>query len=119
MQVKLTARQRRIIREIINMQLEALRSILNNDMGEEEDISLYCLQNGVEEERLKRLTKSNIEDFEWVLNNPESLLDLSDTHMSTFKHILSNTKFKKSQRKAVGQVWRKLFVFDDLKLNLN
>lgn len=117
MKVSLTARQRKLIKEIIKIQLDALRAILNDDS--EEDITLFCIENEIDRNKLKIHTQANIEEWEYMYKNPSRVLDLEEVSFSNFKHILSTTPFKKSQKKTVSQVWRKIVVFDDLQFNLN
>lgn len=117
MKVQLTARQRKILKKIIKIQLQALRAILKEDC--EEDITLYCLENEIDKAELRKLTERNIIEFKYVYKHPESFLDLREVHLSSIKHIFNTQMEKKSLKRVKSELWRKMVVFDELQHNLN
>lgn len=111
MKVQLTARQRKIIKEIVKIQLQALRAILKEDC--EDDITLYCIQNEINKAELRDLMKRNIADFKNVYKNPECFLDLKEVHLSSIKHIMETQMNKSSHKRVKKELWRKMFLFED------
>lgn len=115
MKVQLTLKERKLIRRVVKIQLDTLKAMLENDCGE--DIELWCIKEEIEQGALRKLIRKNIIDFRMIYFKPEQFLDLSSTHLSTFKHILQ-TVIPKHQKTKRG-IWRKIFINEDLEFHLH
>lgn len=116
MEVELTIKQRKVLREIFKIQLASLKAMLDNDCIQ--DVPLYCIEHEMDHEALKRLVSRNIEDFEYVYEYPEHLFLLKESHLSMVKHILHKHIKDKTLRRAKSEVWRKLVLNEQLTINL-
>lgn len=104
--IRCSKKEKELIRQVIDLQLESLRSIVEQQCHT--DLLLFCIEHEVDKEGLLSCAQKNIERFMKVKDNPNLLFFLDSDNLSIFRHILANLpkkKFKKTKKK----VWRRIF----------
>lgn len=116
--VDLNPKEQAIIRMIAKTQLRALSNIM--DEATEVDITLRCLENGIEKERVKEAAAKDWQMYKEVYDDPQKFLLILTTEddLSIVKHLLHTLDIHPSMEKAKQSVWYKMIVYDSLDINL-
>jgi len=120
MQVELNSYQKYIVRSLVRIQIENLKRLINEDVPEV-DVTLECIESGVDKGDLKLLMQKNIRVFAEIMKEPETFLQLPEDYLSILKHILHTHKWgkKKKIKQAKRQVWIKILIHEQTHINLN
>jgi hypothetical protein len=116
--VELNPKEEAIIRKIAKTQLRALSNIM--DEATEEDITMRCIENGIEKERVKKAAEKDWHMYKEVYDDPKKFLLILTTEddLSIVKHILHTMDIHPSMKEAKQSVWYKMIVYDRLNINL-
>jgi hypothetical protein len=107
---KFTKQELKVIRKIIKIQIEALRSILNNDC--EDDVDMYAIKCGFDPKIFKEAGQEDLEMYESLEKNPENFMSLSPIQMGIIRHILLNYINKNKYAQAKNSIWRKMNILE-------
>lgn len=102
-----TKDERKLIKKIAKFQLQSLKSILENDV--EEDMTLYCLRNGLDEDGVRKAIKRNYRKFKQLRKDPNFLFNLDEDNLSIVKTVLN--KYFGGQ-KGGPMLWHRFNVLD-------
>lgn len=117
MQVLLNTAERKVIRHIMKIQLESLKSLLKGDTAE--DLVMWCLEVDTTRETLNEVIRRHMENYRHVFFNPHEFLNLSEDELSICKHILHRHLSKVKLPEAKTSIWRKMVRFDSFLLTFN
>jgi len=104
-QVYLTTQQKRLIRQIAKIQINALRSIANNNI--EEDLVMFCIEHDIPRDVLNEVIEEDLHMYKGVYKDPQLMFSLPGNDLSIIKTILVNC-FEKRNKEAKRVIWQKL-----------
>ena len=132
---KLTGAQKRVIKDVCQLEIRALNSLLNEGLSKDVHLLLSQHEGATEDEFFDILHNQRLR-FGNVLKDPSLLFKLKDEDLSIFRHILFNLEEIEDKPDncitvkyphAIKNIWRKLFTVEqyglqgsmNLNLNLN
>lgn len=117
MTVEFNTPQRRLIRELLGVQIRSLKRVMDGES--EQDLPLFCSKNNLTIEFVKQNLEKELAEYERVYYKPSQLFTLSTERLSVFKHILYNNLRYDKYKELKCTLWKKLNIFDNLIINLN
>ena len=87
--VDLDQDEQKVIKDITLMQLENLRSIID-EYNCEVDVTMYCLESDLNKKQLQDRVNTNIYIWENIHINPDQFLQLPQEELKIFTHILTH-----------------------------
>lgn len=117
MTVEFNTPQRRLIRELLDVQIRSLRELMQGES--EEDLPLFCYKNNLTIEFVKENLERELVEYKRVWIKPSKLLTLSPERLSVFKHILFNNLKYEKYKTLKSEIWKKLNTFEIKPINLN
>ena len=116
--VLLSPSEKKLIIKLVGVQLRSLAEILDNNLGSEhKDLTLFCIENELPQDKFIELINQEIELFRALIEAPQKILSLPNESLSIIKTILANIKLGPEYKEAELSVWRKFFLHDRIKNN--
>lgn len=108
--VQLTPGETKLIRKIARIQLASLKTIIDKEV--DEDLTMFCIENEIEEEELMEDVLNTMQIFEEIHQDPREFFYLPDEDMSISKHVLFNFFKKKKYRNSKRRLVRKIAILE-------
>lgn len=109
----LTVREKKVIRKIAKVHIQALSRILKNEV-EGEDVKLECIKEEIEEEELNDSVNETIGRFENIIRNPPEFFNVPQRDMNLSMHILMNFFEHPKYEVARRSIFRKVYLMEPI-----
>lgn len=120
--LQLTIAQKKVIREICEIEIDSLTEMLED--GPDDESTLLLQQTGSTIEEYNAKIKTMRDQFFEIQKNPEDLFKLDEDNISLFRHILFNLEEADEKPEdcitikypqAIKNLWSKLFAAEEFK----